>query len=209
MKKILISFFTVILAACSLLAQTPEEILAKMNQECARFDTEGVSMVMDMKLPILGTYSTQMYILGDKSKAVLDVKGDVSIIWSDNITDWDYDVSKNELTIKPANPSDENEDAGDNVNALKNVTEGYDVKLKKETDEAWYFVCTKSKDNTNKDDPKKMDLVVSKATFLPVSHSVKEKGVTVTLRNFAIGVTEEQVTFDPAKYANAKIIDKR
>ena len=54
-----------------------------------------------------------------------------------------------------------------------------------------------------------MDLVVSKATYLPISHSVKEKGVTVTMRDFAIGVSEEQVTFDPAKYANAKIIDKR
>ena len=209
MKKILVSLFVALFAASTLLAQTPEEIVAKMNQECARFDTEGVSMVMDMKLPILGTYSTQMYILGDKSKGVVDVKGDVSIIWSDNITDWDYDVSKNELTIKNANPSDKNDEAGDNVNALKNVTEGYDVKLKKETAEAWYFVCTKSKDNTNKDDPKKMDLVVSKATYLPISTTVKEKGVTVTMRDFAIGVTEEQVTFDPAKYANATIIDKR
>ena len=209
MKKILVSLFVALFAASTLLAQTPEEIVAKMNQECARFDTEGVSMVMDMKLPILGTYSTQMYVLGNKSKAVLDVKGEESIMWSDETTDWDYDVSKNELTIKPANPSDENEDAGDSVNALKNVTEGYDVKLKKETAEAWYFVCTKSKDNTNKDDPKKMDLVVSKATYLPISTTVKEKGVTVTMRDFAIGVTEEQVTFDPAKYANAKIIDKR
>ena len=87
--------------------------------------------------------------------------------------------------------------------------EGYDVKLKKETADAWYFVCNKSKTNTVKDDPKKMDLVVSKTTYLPISTSVKEKGVTVTMRDFAVGVTEEQVTFDPAKYANAKIIDKR
>ena len=209
MKKILVSLFVALFAASTLLAQTPEEIVAKMNQECTRFDTEGVYMVMDMKLPILGTYSTQMYILGDKSKGIIDVKGDVSIIWSDNLTDWDYDVSKNELTIKPANPSDKNEDAGDNVKAMRNVTEGYDVKLKKETAEAWYFVCTKSKDNTNKDDPKKMDLVVSKTTYLPISTTIKEKGVTVTMRDFAIGVTEDEVTFDPAKYANAKIIDKR
>ena len=209
MKKILVSLFAALLAVSSLLAQTPEEIVAKMNQECTRFDTEGVYMVMDMKLPILGTYSTQMYMLGDKFKGVVDVKGDVSIMWSDNITDWDYDVSKNELTIKQANLSDKSEDAGDNVKALRNVTEGYEVKLKKETAEAWYFVCTKSKDNTNKDDPKKMDLVVSKATYLPISTTVKEKGVTVTMRDFAIGVTEEQVTFDSAKYANAKIIDKR
>ena len=166
-------------------------------------------MVMDMKLPILGTYSTQMYMLGDKFKGVVDVKGDVSIMWSDNITDWDYDVSKNELTIKQANLSDKSEDAGDNVKVLRNVTEGYEVKLKKETAEAWYFVCTKSKTNTNKDDPKKMDLVVSKATYLPISTTVKEKGVTVTMRDYAIGVTEEQVTFDPEKYADAKIIDKR
>lgn len=79
--------------------------------------------------------------------------------------------------------------AGDNVKALRNVTEGYDVKLKKETAEAWYFVCTKSKDNTNKDDPKKMDLVVSKATYLPISTTVKEKGVTVTMRDYAIALT--------------------
>ena len=208
MKKILFSLFATLLAASALLAQTPEEILAKMNQECARFDTEGFSVVMDMKLPLLGSYSTQMYSLGDKFKGVVDVKGDISIMWSDGITDWDYDVSKNELTITNAKPSEDTEAEG-NVKVLKNITKGYDVKLKKETAEAWYFVCTKSKDNSVKDDPKKMDLVVSKATYLPISHSVKEKGVTVTMRDFAIGVSEEQVTFDPAKYANAKIIDKR
>ena len=208
MKKILVSLFATLLAASTLLAQTPDEIVAKMNQECDRFDTEGVYMVMDMKLPILGTFSTQMYTLGDKFKGVVNAKGETSIMWSDSITDWDYDVSKNELTITNAKPSEDTE-ADDNVKVLKNVTEGYDVKLKKETAEAWYFVCTKSKDNTNKDDPKKMDLVVSKTTYLPISTTVKEKGVTVTMRDFAIGVTEEQVTFDPAKYANAKIIDKR
>ena len=208
MKKILVSVFATLLAS-TLLAQTPEEIVAKMNQECDRFDSEGFSVVMDMNLPILGTYSTQMYTLGDKFKGVVDVKGDISIMWSDGITVWDYDASKNELTIKPANLSEKSEDAGDNVKALRNVTEGYDVKLKKETAEAWYFVCTKSKTNTNKDDPKKMDLVVSKATYLPISTTVKEKGVTVTMRDYAIGVTEEQVTFDPEKYADAKIIDKR
>jgi len=208
MKKVLFSLFATLLAASALLAQTPEEILAKMNQECARFDTEGFSVVMDMKLPLLGTYTTQMYSLGDKFKGVVDVKGDISIMWSDGLTDWDYDVSKNELTITNAKPSEDTEAEG-NVKALKNVTEGYDVKLKKETAEAWYFVCTKSKTNTNKDDPKKMDLVVSKTTYLPISTSIKEKGVRVTMRDFAIGVSEEQVTFDPAKYADAKIIDKR
>ena len=208
MKKILVSFIAVLFAASAIQAQTTEEILAKMNQECARFDTEGFYVVMDMKLPILGTFSTQMYSLGEKFKGVVNAKGETSIMWSDGLTDWDYDASKNELTITNAKPSEDTEAEG-NVKVLKNITEGYDVKLKKETAEAWYFVCTKSKTNTVKDDPKKMDLVVSKATYLPVSTTIKEKGVTVTMRDFAIGVSEEQVTFDPAKYANAKIIDKR
>ena len=111
MKKILVSLFVTAFAASALLAQTPEEVIARMNQECTRFDTEGVYVVMDMKLPLLGTYSTQMYILGDKSKGVVNVKGDTSIIWSDSITDWDYDASKNELTIKNASAPDKTEDA--------------------------------------------------------------------------------------------------
>ena len=206
MKKIFVSLFAALIAASALMAQTPEEIIAKMDQETNRFDQEGVSMIMDMKLPILGTYSTQMYILGDKSKAVLDVKGETTIMWSDGVTDWDYDTAKNELTIKNAAKSADN---SDNVNAVQNVTEGYDVELKKETADAWYFVCKKSKDNTNKDDPKKMELVVSKTTYLPISTSIREKGVTVTMRDFAIGVTEEEITFDPAKYTSATVIDKR
>lgn len=71
------------------------------------------------------------------------------------------------------------------------------------------FVCTKSKNNTKKDDPKKINLVISKITYLPVSVSVSEKGVNITMRDFAIGVTEEQIRFDPSKYQNAKIVDKR
>ncbi|MBR4734815.1 MAG: hypothetical protein IK052_01860, partial [Bacteroidales bacterium] len=100
-------------------------------------------------------------------------------------------------------------DAEDSMSALSGITEGYDVTLKKETADAWYLLCSKSKTNTNKDDPKKMDLVVSKSTFLPISHSVTMKGVTVTLHSFNLGVTEDEVTFDPSQYADAKIIDQR
>ena len=206
MKKAIVTFFAALIAASALMAQTTDEILEKMNKEMDRFDSEGVSMVMDMKLPLLGTFSTQMFLRGDKYKAMLNVKGETSMTWSDGITDWDYDVSKNEITIKNAKRSGT---ASDNMKTLDGVTEGYDVKLKKETDDAWYFRCTKSKTNTKKDDPKKMDLVVSKTTYLPISTSVSEKMVTVTMRDFAIGVSEETVTFDPSKYPNATIIDQR
>ena len=208
MKRTIITLLAALLAATALWAQTPEEILARMDQEVARFEKEGVNMIMDIKLPLLGTYSTDMHILGDMYKATLRVKDETSITWSDGITTWDYDSSDNELTITPAKPKEET-DAQSNMKMLDSVTEGYDVKMKKETAEAWEFVCTRSKTNPNKDDPKKMNLVISKTTYLPVSVSASEKGVRITMRDFAIGVTEEQVRFDPSKYQNAKIVDKR
>lgn len=205
MKKAIISFLAALLTATALFAQTPEEVIARMDQETARFDTEGFSMVMDMKIPLLGTFPTQMYTLGKKYKAIIEIKGKKAITWSDGVTDWDYDASKNELTITNATSSD----AEDSMASLSGITDGYDVKFKKETADAWHILCTKSKTNTNKDDPKKMDLVVSKTTYLPISHSITIKGVTVILRDFVLGVTEEQVTFDPSQYPDAKIIDKR
>lgn len=205
MKKVFISILAALLTATALFAQTPEEVIARMDQETARFDTEGFSMVMEMKIPLLGTFPTQMYTLGKKYKAIIEIKGKKAITWSDGVTDWDYDSHKNELTISNATSSD----AEESMDALTGITDGYNVKLKKETPEAWYIQCTKSKTNTNKDDPKKMELVVSKKTYLPISHSCSIKGVTITLRDFAPGVTEEEVTFAPSKYADAKIIDKR
>ena len=51
MKKILISLLSVLLlTAASVWAQTPQEIIARMDQEKSRFDKEGFSMVMEMKL---------------------------------------------------------------------------------------------------------------------------------------------------------------
>ena len=208
MKRTIITLFAALFAATALWAQTPEEILARMDQEVARFEKEGVNMIMDIKLPLLGTYSTDMHILGDMYKVTLRVKDKMSITWSDGITTWDYDSSDNELTITPAKPKEET-DAQSNMKMLDSVTEGYDVKLKKETAEAWEFVCTRSKTNPNKDDPKKMNLVISKTTYLPISVSASEKGVRITMRDFTIGVTEEQIRFDPSKYQNAKIVDKR
>lgn len=208
MRRILCCLLVGMLAASALFAQTPEEIIARLDQETACFDKEGVSMVMDMKIPILGTFSTKMYTLGDKYKGVLEFKGHKEITWSDGVTDWEYDVSKNEITIKKADPSGDN-GVGDSMNALDGITDGYDLKLKKETAEAWYFRCTKTKSNTNKDDPKTMDLVVSKADYLPISLSTTMKGVKVTMRDFVAGVSEKEVTFNLSDYPDAKIIDKR
>ena len=123
------------------------------------------------------------------------------------MTDWDYESSKNTVTIKP-HKADGNSEA-DNAKMMEGITEGYDVRLKKETADTWQFRCTKSKTNTNKDDPKNMDLIVSKATYLPVSLTARAGGLTITMRDVSIGVSEQEVTFDASQYATAKIIDER
>ena len=207
MKKIFCILAT-LFAATALFAQSTEEILARMDEQTERFTPEGFSMIMEIKLPILGTMGTTAYILGDKYKLVSEVKGDVLMYWSDKVTEWEYDASKNEVTITNAKPSEESQ-AESNVKMLKGVTDGYDVRLRSETDEVWNFRCTKSKTNKDKDDPRTMDLVVAKGSYMPVSLKSTLKGVTVTMRNFAVGLTEEDVTFDASTFTNAKIIDKR
>jgi outer membrane lipoprotein-sorting protein len=101
MKNILFLLLPALLAAATLSAQTPEEIIARVDQETARFDAEGCSMVMELKFPIIGAVATTIYTRGDKYKMIMSIKGDSSISWSDGVTDWDYESSKNTVTIKP------------------------------------------------------------------------------------------------------------
>lgn len=208
MRKLFISLFSILVACTSIFAQTTEEILARMDKEVDRFDAEGFFMYMEIKLPIIGAAGTDVYILGDKYKFVTEIKDSKSIHWSDGTTDWEYDAAKNEVTISNAKKTEETQ-AESNKKMMQGVTDGYDVKLKKEDSEAWYFECRKSKSNTKKDDPKKMDLTVSKATYLPIELKSSLKGVTVTMARVRVGVTEVEVTFNPAAYPTAKIIDNR
>ena len=165
-------------------------------------------MVMEIRLPILGAFATTVYTRGDKYKMVTAIKDESVINWSDGQTDWQYEPSKNEVTIEPRKAGTTS-DAESNKKMIDSVTQGYDVRLKGQTDEVWQFRCTKSRDNTDKDDPKNMDLVVSKSTYLPVSIKASMHGVTVTLRDFTLGIDEKDITFDPAQYPGAKITDKR
>ena len=208
MKRFFTLLLTALLASSTLSAQTPEEIIARMDRETDRFDAEGFSMVMEIRLPILGAFATTVYTRGDKYKMVTTVKDETVINWSDGVTDWQYEPSKNEVTIEPRKAGTTS-DAESNKKMIDSVTQGYDVRLKGQTDEVWQFRGTKSRDNTDKDDPKNMDLVVSKSTYLPVSIKASMHGVTVTLRDFGVGIDEKDITFDPAQYPGAKITDKR
>lgn len=205
MKKIFFSIAATFTFLVTAWAETPEEILAKMDKAMEAAETAGLSMVMDLKIPILGTTTATMYMLGDKVRTETSLLGHKLITFSDGVTEWEYESKSNELTIKNA-PAD---DSSPEAEMFEGITDGYDVTLKNETADAWYLVCKKSKDNTDKDDPSKMDLVVSKKTYLPISLSTKMQGVRLTLRDVVIGVDEKLLDFRVEDYPDAKIIDQR
>ena len=208
MKKLL-SIFVFIAFAAVAVAQTPQEIISRMEAEMGKHDeSEGFVMTMDMKIIIVGTISSRSYVLGDKMRIEANRDGKDFITWSDGTTDWSYDSEKNEIEITNAKPREKSETEGD-TKLFKGITDGYDVKIDKETATEWHIRCKRSRTNPDKDAPKRMDLVVAKGTYWPVSLSTSVTGATVTMRDISFGVTEDQVTFDSKAYPNATIVDKR
>ena len=206
MKRIF-TLFAALLLAFSAFAQTPEEIVNRMDEVMDQHKNAGFSMYLDMKIPILGTFSTLTYSVGDKLRIESTVKGKAIISWIDGETEWTYTEDDNKIEIKKYNPSSDSESK--DAELLDNITDGYDVTLKKQTADAWYFLCKKSRTNTDKDDPKTMDLVVSKENYYPKSLSAKVSGITVTIHDISFDVTEDMVTFNRANYPTATIVDHR
>lgn len=203
--SVLIAVFTGVAA----FAQTTEEIFARMEQAMQGQQDKGLYMVMEMKIPILGTAGTQAWVLGDKTKMIISGKGASSTIFLDGKTQWTYNPDKNEIEIANQTKTSTSSNPQDNTEMLTGITDGYDITLKSETAEAWNFVCKKSKTNKNKDDPKSMDVSIAKNTYYPKSLSTKASGITITMRDFHFDVTEKDVTFNQSDYPNAKVIDKR
>ena len=205
MKKIFCIIACLALSVAAM-AQTAEEILDKMDEVFSRYEKDGIAMAVQTKIPILGSITMKAWTLGQKSRMETKLMGANLIIWDDGETEWTYNAKDNKLTIDSSTPSSEED--GD-AEMFQDVTDGYDVSIKKETADAWYIQCKKSKTNTNKEDPKSMEIVVAKGTYHPVSLTTKMQGVTLIMKDLSFGVTEEQVTFDPKKYASAKVVDKR
>lgn len=205
MKKIL-TVLAAFLVAVAALAQNPEEILSRMEEEMGKHENEGIVMTVDLKIPLLGTHSTRTWVLGNKMRAEISLMGEKAITWSDGATEWTYDSKTREIRIETH--SGKTSDGGD-AEMFNGIADGYDVSIKKETADAWYIQCKKSKSNKEKDDPKTMDVVVAKGTYHPVSLSAKGSGITLTMKEISFGVTETQVTFNPADFPDATIVDKR
>ena len=150
---------------------------------------------------------THTWVSGNKYKIETKIQDKHSIIWTDATTRWDYNVQDNIITISNKGQAEGGSDT--NLSLMSGVTDGYDVKLKKETADAWYLECKKQRSNKDKDAPKKMDFIVSKTTYLPIKMSTKVSVFTISMENISLGVKESEVTFNPAKYPNVKIVDNR
>lgn len=208
MKRIFICIVALLASLTISLAQTPEEIIGRMDSEMKKSDEMGLAVTMDITIPIIGKTSAAMKIRGDKSRTEMSVKDVKETLWMDNTTMWTYSSAANEVVIENRK-SDSKSSQEENVEMFSGITEGYDVKLEKETADTWQFRCDKSKSNTNKDDPKKMTLVVSKKDYMPVSLTTKLKGITVTMRDAKLGVSESEVTFNASAFPGVTVTDKR
>ena len=203
------ALLTALTLAVAAYAQTAEEIVAKMDAAMEQVSAEnGFRMTMDIKIPILGTMSSDAWSLGDKMRLEAQMMGKKLVTWQDGQTEWTYDAGENTITIENQDKTKKS-DEKENMKMFQSATEGYDVSIAKETAEAWTIKCKKNRFNTNKDDPKNMELVIAKDTYYPMSLSAKVDLVTVTMRNLKFNVTEEEVTFNKADYPGATIIDKR
>ena len=206
MLKKLFSIICFIALAGIAVAQTPQEIISRMETEMNKHDKEGLIMTVDAKVPIIGTMTTKTYSLGDKTRVEATMMGVDIITWTDGKTSWTYNSKKNEVEINKQEGSVETE--GD-AEMFDNITDGYNVTISKQTAKAWTILCKKSKTNKDKDAPRKMELVIAKGTYMPVSLKTKVSGIGITMRNISFGVTEKQVTFNANEYPGATIIDKR
>ena len=208
MKRIF-ALLTACVLAVAAYAQTAEEIMAKMEEVMDQIgEDSGLRMTMDIKIPILGTMSSKAWSLGDKMRLEADMMGKKLITWQDGETEWTYDSDENTITIENQDKTKKS-DEKENMEMFQNATEGYDVSIAKENATSWTIKCKKNRSNTNKDDPKNMEIVVAKGTYQPMSLSAKVDLVTVTMRDLAFNVTEKDVTFNKADYPSARVIDKR
>jgi len=209
MKRIFICIAALFLSAAALSAQTPEEIVKNMEAQMEKADQAGLAVTLDIKLPIIGTTSARMHILGKKSRTDIALKDHKSSIWMDDNTMWTWTNTPavNEVVVE--NKKDSSSNGEDNLKLAEGITDGYDLTITKETADAWYLDCKKSKTNTDKDDPKTMTLVVEKGSYMMKELSTKVKGISIALRDAKLGVSESDVTFDISKCPGAKLTDKR
>ena len=202
MKRIL-TFLAVMAFASTAFAQTAEEIIARMDEVMEQVGEEnGLRMTMDLKIPILGTMSTTAYVLGDKMRMEAKMMGKNLVTWQDGVTEWTYDSDENTITIESQDQSKKSEEK-ENMKMFQSATEGYDVSISKETDQAWTIKCKKNRSNTGEIHALMGANGAGKSTMIKIIAGAHKPNEGEIILN------GEQVTFNRADYPKANVIDKR
>jgi outer membrane lipoprotein-sorting protein len=218
MKRIL-TLFSALFLALAAFAQTPEEIVNKMEEtETQLKKGDGSVVTIEAKYPIIGKVTNKIWSRGNKVRFELEMFKHKGITFSDGKTEWYYSPEENQVKIRRSDSGKEPKEVPsivrkfadfDGNSAFENIVDGYDISLEKETATAWYLHCKRKKSNKEKDAPKNMDLVIAKGSYRLLSQSVEMAGVSLKYSGFDYNVTEKQVTFDPADYPGVTIIDER
>ena len=210
MRKILCTVFAFVWAI-SLFAQTGLEIVNRMNEMIESHDSDGLSMYIDIKIPVVGAVSTKTMHVGDKTRFEFEVKGNKFITFIEDSVQWIYNPQNNEVlrtTSDDKSNSNPAADSGMDIGMFGDVAEGYDISIKSENLVKWELACKKKRSNPDKDAPKNITIEVRKETYQPLVFSTKMMGCNFTMRDFVFGVTEDLVTFNPDNYPGLKIVEK-
>lgn len=207
MRKLAIIFLALTSVSLSSYGQTAQEIISRMETKLESPEYAGVEMIVDAKIPLLGGNVSKSYSLGNKSRMESKVMGVEFITWTDGQYNWTYIINLNQVEITDFDS--ESDEINDDREMFIGITDGYDVSIMNETPDSWHIQGVKSKSNTDKEAPKKMEIVVAKDTYLPVSLSAKGHGISVVMKDIKFGATEKDVVFNADDYPGVKIIDKR
>ena len=213
MKRIL-CFAIAFLWATITFAQTGLEIVNRMNERISSLKDKGLSVNVDINVPVVGLVTTRTWVLGDKRRLDVNMKGHDIITFNDGKTNWVYMSESNSLiitndTIAAMVAQGQNSKGSMDVDMFGDIAGGYDVTIKSENLVKWELLCKKKKSNDDDDSPKKITLEVRKDSYDPISMSTKMMGITMTMSNFKFSVTEKDVTFNEADFPGIKITDQR
>lgn len=198
--------------AMAAFAQTGTEIIDRMNERINSRSGDGISLVVDVKIPVLGAVATKTAVLGEKRRLDVKMKEHNVITFSEKDTIWIYTEETNSIIISNDSvmaQSKSSNQGGMSVDMFGDLTEGYDITIKSENLVKWELACKRKRSNKDDDAPKNITLEVRKETYEPISMSAKMMGINCTMHDFKFGISEKEVTFNEADFPGVTIVDNR
>ena len=211
MKKTLCLLFALVWAMAAF-SQTGAEIIDRMNERINSRAGDGISLIVDVKVPVLGAVATKTAVLGEKRRLEVKMKEHNVITFSEKDTIWIYTEETNSIIISNDSvmaQSKSSNQGGMNVDIFGDLTEGYDITIKSQNLVKWELACKRKRSNKDDDAPKNMTLEVRKETYEPISMSTKMMGINCTMHDFKFGISEKEVTFNEADFPGVTIVDNR